>query len=42
MSSQTEKMLSQFTQFINGEHPNDEQFVKDLKSFMKEILEQRK
>ena len=42
MSSQTEEMLSQFTQFINGEHPNDEQFVKDLKSFVKEILEQRK
>lgn len=40
--SSSEEILSQFNQFIKGEHPNDEQFVKDLKSFVKEILEKRK
>lgn len=40
--SSSEEILSQFTQFIKGNHPNDKQFVNDLKSFVEEILKNRK
>lgn len=38
----SEEILSQFTQFIKGKHPNDEQFVNDLKSFVEEIIKNKK
>lgn len=38
----SEEILSQFTQFIQGKHHNDEQFVNDLKSFVEEIIKNRK
>lgn len=38
----SEEILSQFTQFIQGKHPNDKQFVNDLKSFVEEIIKNKK
>ena len=40
--SSSEEILSQFTLFIKGKHPNDEQFVNDLKSFVEEIIKNKR